>query len=494
MVRVALGALRGLVFAKRYAGPVLRVFFAPFLIVARVLIAVVGIPLYRLYFFAQRLLVRGLGTARNRALALVTNKQLIHMAAIAVACVVGVANVSASGVRSETYGRQSILYGLVSADGASVLEVESSISNQLPTSLSYTDDPSVSAELHLDFTSFDSEYATTVVGGLAALPGSSSGTDSGVPVSKRIEVETYRVAEGDTLGGIATQYGLTLDSILWSNNLTLRSTLRIGQAILIPPVDGVLYTVKKGDTLTKIASTYGTDAEKIVTFNNLGDSSTLALGQSLVVPGGRPPRAVSTPNPTPVSGRTAPVPAASVSAPFGATPLSYVIAHKYGAGCYSLSCALRSSSPFNADNPIPYSSQRPAPKVVDTKAARGAVKGKGTWVWPSDWRVINQYFTWKHTGVDIDGDYTTNNYAAADGTIIYSGWRHGYGLTIEIDHSNGLVTRYAHNSLFYIKTGDVVKAGDAIALMGTTGYSTGTHLHFEIIKNGKFQNPLEYVR
>ena len=125
---------------------------------------------------------------------------------------------------------------------------------------------------------------------------------------------------------------------------------------------------------------------------------------------------------------------------------------------------------------------------------RGSASGTGDWVWPTDWRVITQYFTWKHTGIDIDGDYTTNNYASADGVVIYSGWRRGYGETVEVDHGNGIVTRYAHNSALYVKTGDVVSAGQAVARTGSTGRSTGSHIHFEVIVNGKFKNPLDYVR
>jgi murein DD-endopeptidase MepM/ murein hydrolase activator NlpD len=67
-------------------------------------------------------------------------------------------------------------------------------------------------------------------------------------------------------------------------------------------------------------------------------------------------------------------------------------------------------------------------------------------------------------------------------------------MTVEIDHGDGYVTRYGHHSENYVKVGDVISAGDTIARTGTTGRSTGTHLHFEIIKNKKFQNPLDYIR
>ena len=131
--------------------------------------------------------------------------------------------------------------------------------------------------------------------------------------------------------------------------------------------------------------------------------------------------------------------------------------------------------------------------TAPSKASKPA-SSDGSWVWPTDWHVITQYYGWKHTGVDIDGNYSTDNYAARSGVVIYSGWKGGYGLTVEIDHGNGYVTRYGHHSKIYVSVGDFVTAGQALGRTGTTGYSTGTHLHFEVIKNGKFQNPLDYVR
>ena len=104
------------------------------------------------------------------------------------------------------------------------------------------------------------------------------------------------------------------------------------------------------------------------------------------------------------------------------------------------------------------------------------------------------FFVVEHSDNAEHGDYSTNNLAAADGVVIWAGWRNGYGLTVEIDHGNGIVTRYAHHSKIGVKVGDVVRAGDTVGKTGTTGRSTGTHLHFEVIKNGKFQNPLDYIR
>lgn len=252
-------------------------------------------------------------------------------------------------------------------------------------------------------------------------------------VPERDEIETYVVQEGDTLGQIAEKFGLSLSTILWGNNLSYNSTIRPGDELSILPVDGVLYTVRSGDTLSSIAGRYEVDIDTILVQNDLSSASTLSIGKKLLLPGGEPPTPTST--------------------------------ARSNTSVADLFVAPSSSSPSSSG-----------------------------WLWPTDWRVITQYYGWKHTGLDIDGDYSCNNYASRDGVVIFSGWRNGYGLTVEIDHGDGFMTRYAHNAQLYVNTGERVYAGQAVGQLGTTGRSTGTHIHFEIIKNGKFQNPLDYIR
>lgn len=98
-----------------------------------------------------------------------------------------------------------------------------------------------------------------------------------------------------------------------------------------------------------------------------------------------------------------------------------------------------------------------------------------------------------HKGMDIAAPNGTPIKAAADGTVTYSGWMGGYGNLIIITHKNGIQTYYGHCSKLYVSKGEEVKAGDKIAAVGTTGYSTGNHLHFEIRKNGKQINPQTYL-
>ncbi len=132
----------------------------------------------------------------------------------------------------------------------------------------------------------------------------------------------------------------------------------------------------------------------------------------------------------------------------------------------------------------------------------------GTMTWPlPNYYGISSYFgnrlhpvlkVYKmHTGVDIAGSGCNGKkvVAAADGKVITAGWISGYGYTVMIDHGGGIVTLYAHSQKLLVKVGDKVKAGQAIMLVGSTGYATGPHLHFEVRVNGKYVNPLDgYIR
>ena len=99
-----------------------------------------------------------------------------------------------------------------------------------------------------------------------------------------------------------------------------------------------------------------------------------------------------------------------------------------------------------------------------------------------------------HSGIDFAGAPGSRVLAVADGIVSHSGPDGGYGRLIEITHGNGYITRYAHNAKLLVVPGQTVKRGDVIALMGSTGRSTGTHLHFEVLRDGRSVNPLSFVR
>lgn len=113
----------------------------------------------------------------------------------------------------------------------------------------------------------------------------------------------------------------------------------------------------------------------------------------------------------------------------------------------------------------------------------GDVTSRFGWRWGGDW----------HPGIDIANDYGTPIVAAADGTVSFSGWYSGYGKLVQIDHHNGIVTLYGHNSELLVNIGEKVKKGDTIAYMGSTGYSTGPHCHYEVRVNDTAVNPANFL-
>ncbi len=252
-------------------------------------------------------------------------------------------------------------------------------------------------------------------------------------------IQTYSVNSGDTIGGIARAFGISIATLLNSNNLTTRSYIHEGQKLVILPVDGIQYRVRRGDTLAQIAQTYQSTVSKIMEANRRDSANDIAIGELLIIPGG----IISQPR----------VPAQ----PRGQTLIARI---------------------RNAIVP-PSSSKRAS---------------KGLFIWPTSASRVTQYFSWRHTGVDIAGPTTNRIYAAGDGTVIFAGWAQGYGNSIVVDHGKGIKTRYGHSRLLYVKSGDAVSQGQTIAMVGSTGRSTGPHLHFEVIKNGVRVNPFGYIR
>ena len=124
----------------------------------------------------------------------------------------------------------------------------------------------------------------------------------------------------------------------------------------------------------------------------------------------------------------------------------------------------------------------------------------GTFRWPTSGTITSRYGYRNifggssfHSGIDIANSYGTDIVAADGGEVIYAGWMSGYGYLVQIDHQNGYVTYYGHNSKLLVSVGDKVYKGQHIAEMGSTGRSTGNHCHFEVRKNGERQNPMNYL-
>ena len=273
--------------------------------------------------------------------------------------------------------------------------------------------------------------------GVSAVLGTSTQMLAETQISDKppAEVREYQVAEGDTLGSIAEKFGVSLETILWANNMTEKSKIKPGQTLKVPPVTGLVHQVKRGETIYSIAKKYDVEAQNIVNwpYNSFADDETfaLAVGQILVVPDGVMPEA------PPLTGR------------------------------------------FIA---------RQTPDA-------GTVSATGQFIWPTSGRVTQQP-VWYHMALDIANKAGPDVLAADSGTVTLAGApdRGGYGIRVMIDHGNGFQTLYAHLQQVYVAAGQTVGRGAAIGRMGSTGRSTGTHLHFEVRKDGALQNPWNYLQ
>ncbi|MBW4521401.1 MAG: peptidoglycan DD-metalloendopeptidase family protein [Scytolyngbya sp. HA4215-MV1] len=139
---------------------------------------------------------------------------------------------------------------------------------------------------------------------------------------------------------------------------------------------------------------------------------------------------------------------------------------------------------------------------LGTQGGTLAYRGTGQMIYPTNGEITSG-FGWRmhpilgyerfHTGIDFGVDYGTTIYAADSGTVIFAGWYGGYGNAVIIDHGNGITTLYGHTSELFVSEGQAVKRGDAIAAVGSTGLSTGPHLHFEVRRNGEPVDPMAYL-
>jgi len=252
-----------------------------------------------------------------------------------------------------------------------------------------------------------------------------------IPERPRLDIITYTIQAGDTVQAIADLFRLDPTTIMWANPAVedAPDLLRIGQEVVILPIDGVYHKVAADDTLASIAEKYKVEPEAIVTceYNYLESlDQPIDEGTYLVVPGGEKP---------------------------------YI------------------------------------PKVVTTyvgSVPEGA-RGTGRFQWPVLGRITQGYW-YGHRAIDIGAPTGSAALAADGGFISFAGWTDvGYGYLIVIDHANGFATYYAHLSNMYVLAGQAVERGQVIGSVGSTGWSTGPHLHFEVRYYGAQQNPRAYL-
>lgn len=266
----------------------------------------------------------------------------------------------------------------------------------------------------------------------------SQDTHTDISIKPRDKIEDYTVEEGDTLSSIAQKKGISVDTIKWANDITNVNSVKPGQTLKILPETGVAHIVKSGDTLESVAKKYSAEPQAILDypFNDIPDDFSLKVGQVLIVRDGTPPT-IAAPKPKPQPQYLAQGP---------------------------------SSPAFSAP-------------------------GGGTFIWPTGGS-ITQYFAWYHPGVDIANRAAPGISASDGGRVVVAGWpdNSGYGNRVIIDHGNGYTSLYAHLSNIYVTVGDSISRGQLIGQMGSTGRSTGTHLHLEIHFKGVPLNPLAILR
>ena len=278
-----------------------------------------------------------------------------------------------------------------------------------------------------------------------------------VPSRPRQEITMYTVQDGDTVFGIAEKFGLEPQTILWGNfNLLLDDphSLKPGQELAILPVNGVYWEWLGGIPFGEWARFYGVTAADIINLpgnhldlNTVGDyeNANIKTGTWLIIPDGKKEFS-------------------SWGAPLGVTRENPASARVLGAG---------------ACDPV-----------------SGGAIGYGSYVYPTNKHYLSGFdYSEKanHRGIDLAGAEGEGVYAADAGVIVYSGWNnYGYGNMIMIDHGNGFQSLYAHLNAINRGCGQSVGQGETIGAVGSTGRSSGSHLHFEIMAGVKV-NPWDYL-
>lgn len=265
------------------------------------------------------------------------------------------------------------------------------------------------------------------------------------PARPRAEVITHTVQQDETLWTIAAQYNLAPETVAWSNREAIQDApwlIRPGLQLFILPVNGIYHTVREGDTPQNIAETYGVDPSVLYNeWNDLEEGDALEEGQLLVVPNGQ-------------------------------------------------------------DEEIAWEPPQPAPSQprynYQYSASSAAAPSPNNWfILPTGNRLVSGWYfrdprNPTHIGLDYKCHMGDPLYAADSGVVTIAGWNGGYGILVELDHNNSFITRYGHFSQLAVGAGQAVRQGDLLGYCGSTGWSTGPHLHFEIRKNGVPQDPMAY--
>jgi murein DD-endopeptidase MepM/ murein hydrolase activator NlpD len=267
-----------------------------------------------------------------------------------------------------------------------------------------------------------------------------------IPTRPRSEIVQYQVDTGDSVFGIAEFFSIEPETVLWANYDLLNDNpdfLEPGMELFIPPLDGVFYEWQEGDSLERVAAEFEAEVEDIVGF--LGNK--IDLSNPVIEPG------------------------TMVMVPGGHREFRQ----------WLIPTIARGSAGVNTT-------------ALGPGACSGSYEGafgSGAFIWPTGQHFLSGNDYWSgHLGLDIAAVQGASVYAADAGVVVFAGWANGgYGNTVMIDHGNGYQTLYAHLNSVAAGCGASVSAGRTVGYAGSTGNSTGSHLHFEVRLNGGFINP-----
>lgn len=315
----------------------------------------------------------------------------------------------------------------------------SPVANSVQPTLNSQNMPLLSAVVNADPRAAVGGGDITVVDGSALVADQGpSGTAADIGNQyQNSQISVYTVRPGDTLSGISKMFDVSKNTIIGANDIK-NGVIHPGDTLIILPITGIQHTVVKGDTLASLAKTFNSDAHDIASYNSLADGAALTVGDTLIIPNGE---------------AAAPATAKPATKAAGSTPHARIISR--------IAKGTRTEPFLGGSGP-----------AID-----------GFFAWPVEGGIITQgLHGWN--GVDIGAPKGTAIYAAAGGTVILAksggGWNGGYGNYVVIAHNNGTQTLYAHMSSVLVSSGDTVGQGDTIGKVGTTGASTGNHLHFEV--------------
>ncbi|HEX5368293.1 MAG TPA: LysM peptidoglycan-binding domain-containing M23 family metallopeptidase, partial [Dehalococcoidia bacterium] len=297
----------------------------------------------------------------------------------------------------------------------------------------------------------------------------------------------YTIQPGDVLSTIASKFGvkpsdgsdLTASEMMALSNkpdvVSENDLLQPGQKLRVPRGNAVIHEVTSDTTLSDLASLYGVSVDSIISANALSNPDLIAIGSEILVPGPMtyaPPAAAEAPTPTATADD------------------SSAAADDSSSSDDNSSSSADDSSSSSDDSSSSGSSSAPA--------ASSSPKSSAGFIWPVT-GPITSYFGPSHPlGIDIGlgpNGVGIPIHAAMAGTVSFAGGNAccSYGYYVVVDHGGGFQTLYGHLSKIDVSVGESVSQGETVGLSGTTGYSTGPHLHFEVHLNGKVVNPLSYL-